>query len=202
MKNSAAGHRSARRLVPALALLVALGFAAHAAAGELAMLHRVMTAGEPAGRAEGQAPCEAPPGARCAPGLPGMTPAPPAPQVTRLGVETTNCLAGCPTFTAIFAADGTFTYVGEANVERLGEHTGRVDVGRLRQVMRLAEETGFADLDDTYASSYLDNPTSYLLVDWPDRTKVVRADAGVEPATFWALRELLLDLLEDAEWDD
>ena len=202
MKNSAARPRSARRLVPALALLVVLVLGAHAAAGELAVLHRVLAAGEPAAQSAGEPPCEAPPGARCAPGRAGAAPTPPAPRVTRIGVEMTNCLVGCPTFTAIFSADGRFTYVGEANVERLGEHSGRVDAGRLRQVMRLAEEAGFAELDDTYASSFLDNPTSYVLVDWPDETKVVRADAGVEPATFWAIRELLLDLLAGAEWDE
>jgi len=113
----------------------------------------------------------------------------------------TDCLTGCPTFTAVFSADGRFTYVGEANVERLGEHSGRVDAGRLRQVMRLAEEAGFASLDDTYASAFLDNPSTYVMLEWPQDVKVVRADGAAGPAAVWAIRELLLDLLEDAEWD-
>lgn len=40
------------------------------------------------------------------------------------------------------------------------------------------------------------------MVEWPRTTKVVRADAGVEPPVFWALRELLVGLLQTAEWDD
>ncbi len=202
MKNSAARPRPARRLAPALAFVALLGLGAFGAAGELAMLHRVLAAGEPSGQAEAAAPCVAPPGMACAPGFGGPLAGPPAPTATRIGVEMTNCLVGCPTFTAVFAADGRFTYVGEANVERLGDHTGRVDVGRLRQVLRLAEEAGFAELQDTYASRALDNPSSYVMVEWPEDLKVVRADGGQEPAVFWAIRELLLDLLAAAEWDE
>lgn len=199
MRDSAVRPHPSHRLAAALALAAALGLGAHALAGELAVLHRVLAADSQPGA---QQPCEAPPGLACAPGL-GARPAaePPAPTASRIGLEMTDCLTGCPTFTAVFSADGRFTYVGEANVERLGEHSGRVDAGRLRQVMRLAEEAGFASLDDTYASAFLDNPSTYVMLEWPQDVKVVRADGAAGPAAVWAIRELLLDLLEDAEWD-
>lgn len=197
MREPAVRPRVARRLAPALAFLALLGLGAFAAAGEIAMLHGVLSAGMPAPQRE----CLAPPGMACAPGRSHEAPRPADPTVARLGLEMTDCLLGCPTFTAIFSADGGFTYVGEANVERLGEHTGRVDALRLQQVMRLAEDAGFAALEATYASGFLDNPTSYVMVEWPNEVKVVRADGGYEPAVFWAIRELLLDLLEDAEWN-
>lgn len=170
-----------------------------AVAGELAVLHSVLA--EDTVQDQNAAPCKGPVGVPCSRGVADAPQPPAAPRVSRIGVEMTPCYLGCPAFTAIFSSDGTFTYVGEMNVERMGEHTGRVDVAMLHQVMRLAEEVGFAQLDDTYATPFLDNPSSYVLVEWPDETKVVRADGGAEPVGFWAVRELLRDLLEEAEWD-
>ncbi len=198
---TAAGPHGTRRSGPALALSALLAFGAFGAAGELAVLHSVLAEDVAGGVDGGLVPCKAPGGLLCAPDA--QRPAgPSAPTVSRIGVEMVPALLGGPAFTAIFEADGTFTYVGEANAERLGEHTGRVDVGALHQVMRLAEVVAFESLADTYASPFLDNPTSYVMVEWPRTTKVVRADAGVEPPVFWALRELLVGLLQTAEWDD
>lgn len=187
--------------VPLAAAVLSVVFLASgtAVAGELAVLHSVLA--EDTGQDQAATPCKGPMGVPCTPGVAGAPAASPVPSVSRIGIEMTPCYLGCPAFTAIFSADGTFTYVGEMNVEHMGEHTGRVDVARLQQVMRLAEEVGFAQLDDTYATPFLDNPSSYVMVEWPSDTKVVRADGGAEPVGFWAVRELLRDLLEDAEWD-
>lgn len=201
MDNSAPWNRRSRRLVLALLLLFVLGLGAYSVAGELAVLHRVLAQDGAEGQAQPAEPCDAPAGARCLPVL-GARAAQPQPTASRIGLEMTNCRLGCPTFTAVFSPDGTFTYVGEANVERMGDHTGRVDVAGLRQVMLLADQIAFAELDDTYPSSFLDSPSSYVMVEWPRETKVVLAEGGVEPASFWAIRELLRSLLDRAEWDD
>lgn len=201
MKTMAIMTESLRRLGPAVAACLALGLSALAAAGELAVLHRVLAQDAPSREAQPLSPCRAPAGQTC---LPGFGPQAPlaAPTASRIGLEMTDCRTGCPAFTAIISADGSFTYVGEANVERLGEHTGRVDVAGLRQVLRLADEVSFQRLGDTYASQFLDGPSSYVMVEWPRETKVVRADGGIEPAGFWAIRELLRGLLASADWDD
>ncbi|HZX00216.1 MAG TPA: DUF6438 domain-containing protein [Trueperaceae bacterium] len=199
----AIARRSKRqRVAAALAAAVfgtALLASSLAVAGELAVLHSVLA--EDTVPDQTSTPCKGPVGVPCSPGI-GDAPRPPEPpRVSRIGVEMTPCYLGCPAFTAIFSADGSFSYVGEMNVEHLGEHTGRVDVAKLHQVMRLAEEVGFVQLDDTYATPFLDNPSSYVMVEWPSETKVVRADGGAEPIGFWAVRELLRDLLDEAEWD-
>lgn len=200
MKTSAARSHGTRRLGPALALVALLAFGAFGAAGELAVLHRVLAADRPSGQAEPTAPCDAQAGVRCLPRPGAAADAPPT--ASRIGIETTDCRLGCEAFTAIFAPDGSFTYHGEANVERLGDHTGRVDATALRHVMRLADEAGFERLDDTYPSPFLDGQSTYVMVEWARQTKVVMAAAGAEPATFWALKTLLLDLLASAEWDE
>ena len=182
-----------------LATAFVLLAASFAGAGELAVLHSVLA--EIPDASSAPVPCEGAANLLCAPGTSGSAPVAEVPRALRIGIETTPCYLGCAAFTAIFSSDGSFTYVGEMNVEHMGEHSGRVDVAALHQVMRLAEQVGFERLDDTYATPYLDNPSSYVMVEWPDETKVVRADGGAEPATFWAIRELLIGLLEDAAWD-
>lgn len=189
-----------------VALLVTVGTAARA--GELARLHALTAKPGPPSAGATSAPPAAPGPAAgadaAAPGLTPLQPLPtpaPLPRVERLGLEALPCRGTCPAFTVIFAADGTFAYVGEANVERLGEHTGRVDMHALRQVMRYVEAIGFASLADTYPSSYADVRTSYTLVDWGDSFKVVEDQGGSAPVTVWALERLLLQLLDEADWD-
>lgn len=142
------------------------------------------------------------------PGVPGVRPLAPLPQrsplpaIERVGYEAQRCRGFCEAFTVIFSADGSFEYVGEANVERLGEHSGTVDRYALEQLLRFVDAIDYAALRDTYASSYADVQTSYTMVDYGDgELKVVQNQGGEAPVTVWAMGRLIRDLLEDAVWD-
>lgn len=138
------------------------------------------------------------------PGFRPLQPLPtrtPAPSVERIGYESLRCRGFCPVMSVTFAADGTFHYVGELNVERLGEFTGRVDAFALEQVMRYVEAIDFRNLAETYPSTYADVQTTYLTVDWGEEVQVLENQGNSAPVTVWALERLLLDLLDDAIWD-
>lgn len=183
-----------------LGLLLAATLWPFGAAGELAALHSRLAAPAPV-TDECDAP-PPPPGTAYAPGARPCAPPPPAaPTVSEIGIERGRCLAGCPAYTFIVQADGSFRYVGEYNVERLGVHSGRVSVGRLLQVLRFAEAIDVAAMDDSYTSGFLDNPTVYTLVTQGGRQKVVADEGRSGPATLWALEELIDSLLETAVWD-
>lgn len=142
----------------------------------------------------------------------------PPPTIERLGLESTRCFGTCPAFSVVFAADGSFRYVGEAHVDRLGEHSGRVGLGKLEMVMHYVDEIGFVRFDSVYPARFLDFPTSYLMVDYApnspamadgaavgvsdDGVKIVENQGYQAPAVIWALEVLLLDLLEGAYWDE
>lgn len=140
----------------------------------------------------------------------------PLPAIERLGFEATRCRGTCAAFKVVFEADGTFVYVGEANVERLGDHSGRVDRAALSMVMRYVEEIGFRSLPTTFTSPLSDFQTTYTTVDYAadvaataaaavgvsdEGVKVVQNQGGAAPATVWALERLLVDLLDEATWD-
>jgi len=46
------------------------------------------------------------------------------------------------------------------------------------------------------------SPTTYLLAEWTDETKVVLNYALSGPARLWALARLIDELLDEAEWDN
>ena len=123
------------------------------------------------------------------------------PELTELRLERTRCLGRCPAYTVTLRADGSFRYTGHYGVERLGEHTGTVEVGSLRQVLRYAEEIGFFGLEPRYISPYLDNAAAIFTAAGPEGRKTVTDYANSGPATLWALGQLIDGLLADATWD-
>lgn len=166
-------------------------------AGELQSLHAVTAESVP----------ESAPGKEIAPGvtqLPGFTPLP-VPKdygISEIGLERTRCLTDCPAYTFIVARDGSFRYVGEYGVEHMGEHTGKVSVGRLNQVIAFIGESNYRDFQDTYSASFLDAPTVYSMVVQDGDTMVIENYANTGPATLWAIEQLIDSLLETAEWDE
>lgn len=141
-----------------------------------------------------------PPGTALYPGVQQTGPQP-VPDITELRLERTRCLGTCPAYTVALRADGSFRYTGHYGVERLGEHTGRVEVGSLRQVFRYVEEIGFGGLEPRYTSPFLDNATVITTVVRPQGSKTVTDYANSGPATLWALGQLVDTLLSGATWD-
>lgn len=184
--------------VARLLLALALGLAGVANGGELARLHRELVGEAPPAAPATEAPADARRGFMPLQPLPERTP---VPAIERLGFEALPCRGTCPAFTVVFQADGTFRYVGERHVARLGEGSGRVPTHALEQVMRYVEAIGFRELADTYPTRFADVATTYTMVDWGDAVKVVENQGGSAPATVWGLEQLLQGLLREAQWD-
>lgn len=123
------------------------------------------------------------------------------PGIDEIGIERGRCLAGCPAYTLIIAADGSFRYYGEYGVERLGDHSGSVSVGRLNQVMRFMNEALFPSFDSSYRSVFLDAATVYTMMRRGNEITVVENYANSGPASLWAIEQLIDSLLETASWD-
>jgi hypothetical protein len=122
--------------------------------------------------------------------------------ISDIGIERSRCLAGCPAYTLIIRADGSFRYIGEYGVERLGEYTGIVNQGILNQVLAFINEARFFGFEDSYTASFLDGPTTYTMVVKQGKTKVIENYANSGPATLWAIEQLIDSLLENAEWHE
>jgi Domain of unknown function (DUF6438) len=177
------------------------------AAGELATLHQELAT--PSSETSQDTPEKADPnlpeGVALAPGVTGLGGSMPDRSkhgIDEIGLERTRCLTNCPAYTVIIKADGTFRYKGEYGVERMGEHTGQVEVGQLNQVMSFISESLFSGFEDTYSANFLDAPTTYVMMKTGNETTVIENYANSGPATLWAIETLMDDLLETATWDD
>ncbi len=141
-----------------------------------------------------------PPGVERFPGTEQSKPEP-IPNISEMRLERTRCLASCPAYSVTIQADGTFSYTGIYGVERMGEHTGQLEVGQLRQLFRYIDEIGFMAFQTSYLSPFLDNATVKTTVVQNDQRQTVTNYANSGPATLWALEELIDMLLETATWD-
>lgn len=188
----------ARTVVVFLVAWLAAGWLMSAGAGELAQLHRQQRpTAKPAVAAP--APLPHPPQGQLQ-----LAPLPrqePVTDITRIGLERTLCFGTCPAYTLIIWADGSFEYVGEANVERVGEYSGTVPVWYLNQLLLYIETIDFMAMADTYDSGWLDVASSYTMVESSGITKVVLNTGNAAPATVWALERLIDDLLEHGTWN-
>lgn len=125
----------------------------------------------------------------------------PVPDITRIGLERTECFGTCPAYTVVIMADGSFTYTGEAHVERMGDHRGTVPLWLLNQVFRYVEDSGFMALANRFDVGALDVPSTYTMVEWAGVTHVVLDVGNVAPATVWAFGMLIDQMLELATWE-
>jgi Domain of unknown function (DUF6438) len=172
-------------------------------AGELATLHHELTKDAPAEAAPEKSTLNLPEGVALAPGMKGGgLPDRRNHGIDEIGLERTQCYAGCPAYTVIIKADGTFRYTGVSEVERVGDYTGTVSVGQLNQLMSFINESLFMGFQDSYTASFLDAATSYVMVKKGSETKVIENYANTAPTTVWAIEQLIDDLLETAKWDE
>jgi hypothetical protein len=175
-------------------------------AGELATLHQQLAPNTTRDTQQTPKPSDLnlPEGVALAPGVTSLGNLPDRSKhgIAEIGLERTRCLTNCPAYTVIINADGTFRYTGEYGVERIGEYTGRVSIGKLNQVMSFINESLFMGFEDTYSANFLDAPTTYVMVKKGNETKVIENYANSGPATLWAIEQLIDDLLETAEWDE
>jgi Domain of unknown function (DUF6438) len=176
------------------------------AAGELATLHQQLApkTTQDTGQTPEKSDSNLPEGMALAPGvtsLGGSMLDRSKHGIDEIGLERTRCLTNCPAYTVIINTDGTFRYTGEYGVEHMGEHTGKVSIGELNQVMSFIAESLFSGFEDTYSSNFLDAPTTYVMVKTGSETKVIENYGNTGPATLWAIEHLIDDLLETAEWD-
>jgi hypothetical protein len=120
--------------------------------------------------------------------------------ISEIGIERTPCYGKCPTYTLIVKSDGTLRYKGVANVERLGEYTGKIDQFRFEQLAQFIKDSDYMELDDAYTHMITDNPSVYTTVLMSGKRKTIRNYANSGPTKLWAIEQLIDELMVKAQW--
>lgn len=88
------------------------------------------------------------------------------------------CFGTCPDYTARFFADGRLEYEGREHAPVVGNRTVQLAPAVVQQLLREAEQLGFAKLRDVYSKGALDLPSTTLSITTAAGTKTVRVDEG------------------------
>lgn len=123
--------------------------------------------------------------------------------ITEIAIERTPCYGYCATYTLTFRSDGTVTYFGQGNVEKVGTHTGHLDPGSFNFLARLAVDIGFFDLKDFYGCFVTDAPSVYVSIVRNGQRKTIKHYAPdlYGPPRLWMLETLIDDAYNVVEWD-
>jgi hypothetical protein len=124
--------------------------------------------------------------------------------ITEIAIERTSCYGFCPIYTFILRCDGTVKYTGQANVEKVGEHMGRIDKVSFGFLARLAVDIGFFDeLRPYYSCDATDLPTAYVSIVRNGERKTIKhyAPGDNDPPRLQAFELLLDEAYKHVQWN-
>ena len=116
-------------------------------------------------------------------------------------IKKTPCFGKCPVFEAKLFSNGTATWYGKMNVERLGNYEAKIDLEKIREIQRNADSMGYWDLYEKYPleNQVADLPTTITSVRVGDMIKTVR-NTHDAPPDLTKFENYLLDIMEGLEW--
>lgn len=120
--------------------------------------------------------------------------------ITEIGIERTACFGSCPVYMCVIHSDGKVQYHGEAHVDRIGEWETSIDPYKFHNLANFIAESGFWQMNDTYANGVTDGDTVYTTFVIKGHRKVFRNYASSGPPKLWALQQLIDGLLAGAMW--
>ena len=83
--------------------------------------------------------------------------------ITEIGIERTACFGSCPVYVCIISRDGKVRYHGEAHVDKMGDWETKVDPYKFHQLANFIVESGYWQMEDTFATSVTDGDTLYYV---------------------------------------
>lgn len=122
--------------------------------------------------------------------------------ITEISLERTPCFGLCPTYTVKLRSDGSAEYYGQANVERVGSHTGTLDPEFFQRLSLVALDIEFFEMADAYDCLVTDNPTVYVSIVREGVRKTIRhyAPFHTGPPRLRLFEEHVDDHADRIEW--
>jgi hypothetical protein len=122
----------------------------------------------------------------------GQHPRQKTPEITEITLERTECFGSCPAYKIILHADGTLTYIGKANVERIGTFVARGWGHDFQHTVELIRTSHFDQFKALYGNHPFDVTTELTTVVSAGKRKTVESDYLSAPTALWAI-QLVID---------
>jgi len=107
-------------------------------------------------------------------------------------LKTTECMGTCPVFTFTVFTNGTCSYQGVANVDKLGTYTGALTSNQLKALKEGLSTSDFFNIDVKNNTQVKDLPSKYLYYKNGEKEKTIMY--------YHPLIELANGLIKDIEW--
>lgn len=125
--------------------------------------------------------------------------------ISEVGIERGWCRGNFPVYTFTVRSDGTFHYVGEANVDHLGKYEGNIGAYQFHRVAEFIKNSEFMQLDNSYGTAYtetrvVDGAPTYTKVVLNGKVKVVRNYSDAGPDRLWSVEQAIDALLARVRW--
>lgn len=88
-------------------------------------------------------------------------------------IQKTSCMGPCPVYKLQVFDNGIVNFVGESDVEMIGEYVATLTKEQLEELTTKFTEIDFFELQDKYVKRTSDFPTTYLTYVDGDRTKKI-----------------------------
>lgn len=94
----------------------------------------------------------------------------------------TMCFGRCPVYEIKIYNDGSCTYTGKLNVEKIGSYSKTIEVEELRALQKAFEENKFMDMRDEYVAHVSDVPTTWISFAKDKKSKKIKDMIGAPKA--------------------
>jgi hypothetical protein len=113
-------------------------------------------------------------------------------KITEVTLERTPCFGGCPIYKVTLRSDGTATYDGMRNVDKIGKYEGRFWDRDFERLSNVIDKFGYWKLNEKYRLPITDQASQILTVKSDKGAKTVDEYGDSGPEELWAI-QLVVD---------
>ena len=122
--------------------------------------------------------------------------------ISEISLKREPCFGICPVYEVILRSDGTATYTGRANVERIGRYRGLINQSEFLKIAEKVERQEFFKLRSKYAVPVSDLGAVIIKVVRRGRAKKVKNYGGAAPINLRVIEEAVDAAVERVKWEE
>ncbi len=116
-----------------------------------------------------------------------------------ISMKKTMCYGKCPIYEMEIYNDYTVKFIGEKNVDMIGEHIATVSETTFNSLVKKFRDVNFFSFESEYKAAVSDLPATYIFfADGTESKKIM--DYYGAPDSLKALENAVADLIPELEW--
>ncbi len=123
-------------------------------------------------------------------------------RISEIKLKRLGCYGSCPVYEVTLRNDGTATFIGYANVSRIGTYHASEYQFNFDKLADWIEHAGFFELENEYARGWVDaEVVSTSVVNDSIRKTVMTYNSGEPPTELWAIDAVIDGVVARIDWE-